>query len=86
MLWQEEEDLTLGTLVMQKSKPSQLEQEKYMLANRQMQTQMTGMPPVDEFGNPIDVQPNQGVNTGGMSGGSYQSVQSQLADRPIIGR
>ena len=57
-----------------------------IVANRQMQMQMTGMPPVDEFGNPIDVQPNQGVNTGGASGGSYQSVQGQLADRPIIGR
>lgn len=54
--------------------------------NRKMQMQMTGMPPVDEFGNPIDVQLNQGVNVGGASGGSYQAVQGQLAERPIIGR
>ena len=52
--------------------------------NRKMQTMMTGMPPVDEFGNPIDVQLNQGVNVGGMSGGSYQTVQGQLANRPIV--
>ena len=52
--------------------------------NRQMQMQMTGMPPVDEFGNPIDVQLNQGVNVGGASGGSYQAVQGQLAERPIV--
>ena len=52
--------------------------------NREMQMQMTGMPPVDEFGNPIDVQLNQGVNVGGASGGSYQSIQGQLAERPIV--
>ena len=56
-----------------------------IVADRQMQTAMTGMPPVDEFGNPIDVQPNQGVNVGGASGGSYQSLQGQLAERPIVG-
>ena len=45
----------------------------------------------DEFGNPIDVQLNQGVNTGGMSGGSTmsgggaQALQSQLAQRPLVG-
>ena len=56
-----------------------------IVANRQMQTQMTGMPPVDEFGNPIDVQLAQGVNVGGASGGSYQALQGQLAERPIVG-
>jgi len=57
-----------------------------IVANRQAQMQATGMPPVDEFGNPIDVQLNQGVNVGGASGGSYQAVQGQLAERPIISR
>ena len=44
----------------------------------------------DEFGNPIDVQLNQGVNTGGMSGGStmsgggYQAIQSQLAQQGLV--
>ena len=56
-----------------------------IVANRQAQMQATGMPPVDEFGNPIDVQLNQGVNVGGASGGSYQAVQGQLAERPILG-
>lgn len=56
-----------------------------IVADREMQMQMTGMPPMDEFGNPIDVQLNQGVNVGGASGGSYQSIQSQLAERPLVG-
>lgn len=56
-----------------------------IVENRKMQMEQTGMPPVDEFGNPIDVQLNQGVNTGGASGGSYQSIQSQLAERPLVG-
>lgn len=55
-----------------------------IVEDRQMQAQM-GMPTVDEFGNPVDVQLAQGVNTGGMSGGSYQGMQAQLADRPIVG-
>ena len=55
-----------------------------------MQMMQTGMPPMDEFGNPIDVQLNQGVNTGGMSGGSamsgggYQAIQSQLAQQGLV--
>lgn len=57
---------------------------RQIVENRKMQMQMTGMPPVDEFGNPIDVQLNQGVNVGGASGGSYQSIQGQLAERPIV--
>ena len=56
-----------------------------IVADREMQMQQTGMPPMDEFGNPIDVQLNQGVNVGGASGGSYQSIQSQLAERPLVG-
>ena len=56
-----------------------------IVQNRQMQMMQTGMPPVDEFGRPIDIQLNQGVNTGGISGGSYQGMQSQLASRPIVG-
>jgi len=62
-----------------------------IVADREMQTAQTGMPPTDEFGNPIDVQLNQGVQTGGMSGGSgmsgggYQAIQSQLAERPLVG-
>ena len=52
-----------------------------------MQMAQTGMPPMDEFGNPIDISLNQGVNTGGASGGSYQAqaIQSQLAERPLVG-
>ena len=56
-----------------------------IVADREMQMQATGMPPMDEFGNPIDVQLNQGVNVGGASGGSYQAIQSQLAERPLVG-
>lgn len=56
-----------------------------IVADREMQMQQTGMPPMDEFGNPIDVQLNQGVQTGGASGGSYQAIQSQLAERPLVG-
>ena len=56
-----------------------------IVADREMQMAQTGMPPTDEFGNPIDVQLNQGVQTGGASGGSYQSIQSQLAQRPLVG-
>ena len=61
-----------------------------IVADRELQMQQTGMPPVDEFGNPIDVQLNQGVQTGGMSGGStasgggYQAIQSQLAQRGLV--
>ena len=62
-----------------------------IVQDRELQMQQTGMPPTDEFGNPIDVQLNQGVQTGGMSGGSgmsgggYQALQSQLAERPLVG-
>ena len=62
-----------------------------IVEDRELQMQQTGMPPMDEFGNPIDVQLNQGVNTGGMSGGSTmsgggaQALQSQLAQRPLVG-
>ena len=61
-----------------------------IVADREMQMAQTGMPPMDEFGNPIDVQLNQGVNTGGMSGGSTmsgggaQAIQSQLAQRGLV--
>ena len=52
----------------------------------------TGQPIVDEMGNPIDVELVGGVNVGGMSGGSgmsggggsYQDVQSQLAQQGLI--
>lgn len=56
-----------------------------IVADREAQMMQTGMPPMDEFGNPIDIQLNQGVQTGGASGGSYQSIQSQLAERPLVG-
>ena len=62
-----------------------------IVADRELQMQQTGMPPMDEFGNPIDISLNQGVNTGGMSGGStaggggYQALQAQLAERPLVG-
>lgn len=62
-----------------------------IVQDRELQMAQTGMPPTDEFGNPIDVQLNQGVQTGGMSGGSgmsgggYQALQSQLAERPLVG-
>ena len=61
-----------------------------IVADREAQMQATGMPPMDEFGNPIDVQLNQGVNTGGMSGGSTmsgggaQAIQSQLAQQGLV--
>lgn len=55
-----------------------------IVADREMQMAQTGMPPTDEFGNPLDISLNQGVMTGGASGGSYQSIQSQLADRPLV--
>ena len=60
-----------------------------IVADREAQTAQTGMPPMDEFGNPIDVQPNS-VNTGGMSGGSTmsgggaQAIQSQLAQQGVV--
>ena len=57
-----------------------------IVADREMQMQQTGMPPTDEFGNPIDVQLSQGVATGGASGGSYQAqaIQSQLAQKGVV--
>ena len=61
-----------------------------IVAEREMQMAQTGMPPVDEFGNPIDISLNQGVQTGGMSGGSgmsgggYQALQSQLAQQGLV--
>lgn len=60
-----------------------------IVADREAQTAQTGMPPMDEFGNPLDVQPNS-VNTGGMSGGSTmsgggaQAIQSQLAQQGVV--
>lgn len=54
-----------------------------IVAKRQEKLEQ-GQPLADEFGNPIDVQLNQGVQTGGVSGGSYQAVQSQLAERPLV--
>ena len=55
-----------------------------IVADREMQMMQTGMPPVDEFGNPLDVMPNQGVNVGGASGGSYQGLQSQLSQKTLV--
>lgn len=60
-----------------------------IVADREEQMAQTGMPPTDEFGNPLDVQPNS-VNTGGMSGGSTmsgggaQAIQSQLAQQSVV--
>ena len=58
-----------------------------IVADREAQMAQTGMPPTDEFGNPIDISLGGGVQTGGMSGGSgsYQAIQSQLAERPLVG-
>ena len=55
-----------------------------IVADREMQMEQTGMPPTDEFGNPIDISLNQGVNVGGASGGSYQGLQSQLAQQTLV--
>lgn len=57
-----------------------------IVADREMQTAQTGMPPTDEFGTPIDISLNQGVATGGASGGSYQAqaIQSQLAQQGVV--
>ena len=54
-----------------------------IVANRQMKMAQ-GQPLVDEFGNPIDISLNQGVNVGGASGGSYQALQSQLAQDTVV--
>lgn len=60
-----------------------------IVADREAQMAQTGMPPTDEFGNPLDVQPNS-VNAGGMSGGSTmsgggaQAIQSQLAQQSVV--
>lgn len=43
-----------------------------------------GQPIVDEMGNPVDIGLADGVNTGGESGGSYQAVQSQLAQDALV--
>lgn len=62
-----------------------------IVARRQEKMAM-GQPIVDELGNPVDISLAQGVNVGGMSGGSgmnggnygYQALQSQLAqDTPV---
>ncbi len=56
-----------------------------IVAQRQ-QLMMAGVMPTDEMGNPIDgLQVGGGVNTGGMSGGSYQSNQASLAMKPLMG-
>ena len=45
-----------------------------------------GQMPVNESGQPLDpLAIGGGVNTGGISGGSYQSAQSALAQSPIVG-
>ena len=49
-----------------------------IVAKRQEQMAM-GQPILDANGMPINDGLGGGVNTGGMSGGSYQSIQSQLA-------
>lgn len=48
---------------------------------RRQQMMAQGQMPVDENGNPLDpMAVGGGVNTGGASGGSYQSVQASLAE------
>lgn len=54
-----------------------------IVSNRQMKMAQ-GQPLVDEMGNPIDISLGGGVNTGGMSGGSYQALQSQLAQDTLV--
>ena len=50
-----------------------------IVARRQQQMQM-GQMPMDENGNPLDPMAiGGGVNVGGVSGGSYQSLQASLA-------
>lgn len=54
-----------------------------IVADREQKMAM-GQPIVDEMGNPVDIGLAEGVNTGGMSGGSYQAVQSQLAQDTLV--
>ena len=54
-----------------------------IVADREQKMAM-GQPIVDEMGNPVDIGLADGVNTGGMSGGSYQAVQSQLAQDTVV--
>lgn len=55
------------------------EKLRQIAQNRQQMMQM-GQMPVDEFGNPIQgLQLGGGVNPGGMSSGSYQNIQSMMA-------
>ena len=54
-----------------------------IVAEREQKMAM-GQPIVDEMGNPVDIGLTNGVNTGGMSGGSYQAVQSQLAQDTVV--
>ena len=54
-----------------------------IVAEREQKMAM-GQPIVDEMGNPVDIGLADGVNTGGMSGGSYQAVQSQLAQDTVV--
>lgn len=53
------------------------------IVERRQQMMAMGQIPTDEMGNPIEQPINDqlggGVNTGGVSGGSYQSVQASLA-------
>lgn len=53
-----------------------------IVMNRELM-KMQGQPPVDDMGNPLEMPIDDslggGVNVGGVSGGSYQSLQSQLA-------
>lgn len=54
-----------------------------IVAEREQKMAM-GQPIVDEMGNPVDIGLAEGVNAGGMSGGSYQAVQSQLAQDTLV--
>ena len=54
------------------------------IVEKRKQRALEGMPLVDEQGNPIDNELGNSVNVGGDSGGSYQAVQSQLAQEGLV--
>jgi hypothetical protein len=56
------------------------------IVQQRLQMTAAGIMPTDEMGNPLQgLQVGGGVNTGGMSGGSYQGLQSSLASAPLVG-
>ena len=55
------------------------------IVSRRQEMMEQGQMPVDEMGNPLDpMAMGGGVNVGGASGGSYQAIQSQLAQQGVV--